>query len=114
MPRWINRAALVVRPAKPFLDWASGLDDEASEHSKILAKRVSIYLVAEDPNQEEETAPVERYFKKIFETELSAWSIEKSDWPKDRTLQTFLQWFDVAQESVVTDLETGPIKHDAA
>jgi len=53
MPRWINRAALVVRPAKPFIDWASSLDEEAPEHAKDLAKRISIYLVGEDPNYDE-------------------------------------------------------------
>lgn len=114
MPRWINRAAIVVRPARHYIEWASELDDEAPEHSKMLEKRVSIYLVAEDPDENEETAPLDHYYKKIFEAELAAWSIAKTDWPKDRTLQMFLQWFDVARESIVTDLESGPIEHERA
>lgn len=110
--RWINRAAIVVRPGRPYIEWASRLDDEAPEHAKELEKRVSIYLIGEDPSEEEETAPLEGYFKKILEAELAAWSIDKNDWPKERTLEMFLQWFDVARESVVTDLESGPITHE--
>ena len=45
MARWINRAALVVRPRKPYLDWAAAVDDEALEHAKSLEARMSIYLV---------------------------------------------------------------------
>ena len=114
MKRWINRAAIVVRPGRPYVEWASRLDDEAPEHAKLLEKRISIYLVGEDPDEKEETAPLERCFKKIFEAELAAWSIDRGDWPKKRTLELFLQWFDVARESVVTDLEAGPIRHEDA
>jgi hypothetical protein len=72
MAEWVNRAALIVRPRKPYLDWAAGLDDAAPKHAKGLEKRISIYLVGEDPEGKEETAPLKRYFKQIFETEL-AW-----------------------------------------
>ena len=91
MKRWLNRAAIVVRPARPYIEWASRLDDEAPEHAKDLEKRVSVYLVGEDPEEREETAPLDRYFKRIFEAELAAWSIDKRDWPKGRTLELFLQ-----------------------
>lgn len=33
--RWINRAAIVVRPGRPYIEWASRLDDEAPEHAKL-------------------------------------------------------------------------------
>ena len=112
MGKWINRAVLVIRPRKPYLDWAAGIDEEAPEHAKTLENKVSIYLVGEDPKGKQETAPLDGYFKKIFEEELAAWSIDKGDWPKGRTLELFLQWFDVARESVATDLEKGPIKHE--
>lgn len=114
MTRWINRAAFVIRPAKPFLEWAASLDDEAPEQSKDLEKRISIYLVAEDPEENEETAPLENYWRQIFEEQLAGWSQDEDEWPTSRTLTMFKEWFDVASESVVTDLESGPIKHEAA
>lgn len=51
----INRAAIAVRPRQPFLEWAAGLDDEAPEQVKDLAGQTSIYLVGEDPEEQEET-----------------------------------------------------------
>jgi hypothetical protein len=116
MKRWVNRAAVIVRPAKPYLDWASrldeGEDDDLPEQLKVLEKRVSVYLVAEDPNEEEESAPLANYFKTIFENELEAWWTDEADWPKNRTLELFLQWFNVERQSVVTDLESGPISRE--
>lgn len=114
MPRWINRAAVIVRPGRPYLDWASKLGEDAAEQVKDFEKRVSIYLVGEDPDENEETAPLKHYFKRIFEAELTAWWTDEADWPKERTLEMFLQWFDVERESVVTDLESRPIKHESA
>lgn len=114
MKRWINRAALVIRPAKPFLDWAAGLDEDAAEDVKDLANRVSVYLVAEDPNEEEETAPLKNYWRQIFEEQLAGWSQDESDWQEKRSLATFKQWFEVTGESIVVDLESGPIDHEDA
>lgn len=112
MARWINRAALVVRPAKPFLDWAAGLDEEAAEQGKDMAKRVSIYLVAEDPKERAETAPLENYWREIFEEQLAGWSQDEAEWPRGRSLEMFENWFEVIGESVIVDLEAGPIKRE--
>lgn len=114
MSRWINRAALIVRPKKPYLDWAAGTDAEASDHVKDFEKRVSIYLVAEDPRGQKETAPIKNYFEEIFEAELAAWWQDEEQWPKPRTLKIFREWFDVVGESVVTDLELDPIEVEDA
>lgn len=112
-PRWVNRAALVVRPAKPFLDWAASLDEEAPEQAKDLAKQISVYLVGEDPNEREETAPLENYWRHIFEEQLAGWSQDENDWPETLSLAMFKEWFEVTGESVVVDLVSGPIRHEA-
>ena len=114
MSRWINRAAIVVRPRQPYLDWAASLDDEAPAHVKGMEARVSIYLVAEDPAEKSETAPLENYCQEIFEAELAAWSQDEDQWPQSRTLAMLQEWFEVTGESVVSDLESGPIKHERA
>lgn len=114
MPRWINRTALVVRPGKPFLDWAAGLDDESPEQAQDLAKRASVYLVAEDPDEQEESASIENYWRGIFEEQLAGWSENEDEWPKNLSLEMFKQWFEVTAESVVVDLESGPIRHEDA
>lgn len=63
MIRCINRAAIVVRPRRPYLDRATSLGAEAPAHPRGLAERVSVHLVAEDPKGEEETAPLEDCFQ---------------------------------------------------
>ena len=110
MSRMINRAAVIVRPKKPFLDWAASTDEEAPEHVKDWKDHVSIYLVGEDPQGRQETAPLKRYFQAIFERELGGWYTDKRAWPKTRDLKTFREWFDVVGESVIIDLEGGPLK----
>lgn len=111
MARWINRAALVVRPRQPYLDWAASLDDEAPEHAKSLDGRMSIYLVGEDPTEREETAPLEGYFERIFEMELEGWCPDEDAWPaRPWSLAMFHEWFEAVGESIVTDLEAGPIR----
>lgn len=114
MKRWINRAALVVRPGKPFLDWAAGLDDEAPEQVQDLSNRVSVYLVDEDPDEREETAPLEKYWRGIFEEQLAGWSQAEDEWPKSLSLEMFKQWFEITGESIVVDLGRGPIKQEIA
>jgi hypothetical protein len=107
--RMINRAALVVMPKEPCLRWIASLDDEAPGQDVSLPHSVSIYLVPEDPKEEEETAPIEDFFEEIFENELAGWSSDEDDWPSVRDLKTFLDWFDVRGESVVIDLGKGRI-----
>lgn len=104
--RTLNRAALVVRPREPYLKWAASIDDEAAEAAIPLRARVSVYLVAEDPRGEEESAPLENYFEEIFEHELEAWYTDENRWPPVRDMVTFLEWFDVSRESIVLDLES--------
>lgn len=111
MARWINRAALIVRPRQPYLDWAASLDEEAPELSRELVKRVSVYLVGEDPKEQAETAPLENYFERIFEMEFEAWSQDEQQWPPTPwTLAMFHEWFEAVGESLIVDLESSPIK----
>ena len=68
------------------------------------------YLVPEDISSEEETPPLELFFRAIFENELEAWTEDKSEWPPNRDLARFCDWFDVARESVVVDLARGELE----
>ena len=45
-PRTINRAALIVRPKQPYVDWANSVDDEGPRAIlQELRTDPSIYLV---------------------------------------------------------------------
>ena len=111
--RTVNRSAFVVRPREPYLRWAAGIDDDPADAMETLRRHVSIYLVAEDPRGEAETAPLADYCEEIFEMELEAWSLDEGRWPETRDLVTFVQWFDVTGESIVVDLETTRLRAEA-
>ena len=108
--RVVNRAAIIVRPKEPYLRWAASLDEEAPDTVRGLRDKVSIYLVPEDPSEQEETPPVELFFEEIFELELEAWTEDEAEWPTVRDFGIFQEWFDVARESVVVDLGHGEIE----
>jgi len=75
--RTINRSALLVRPKEPYLDWARNVDDDPFDAAQSLRGKTSVYLVAQDPEEREESAALELYFQEIFESELEAWHTEK-------------------------------------
>jgi hypothetical protein len=47
----INRSALIVRPKKPYLDWAAGLDD--SGVSADIKGDETVYLIPEIDDEEQ-------------------------------------------------------------
>jgi hypothetical protein len=49
------------------------LDGDSTSLAESLRGRSSIYLVAQDPYGREESAPIEQYFDRIFQSELEAW-----------------------------------------
>jgi hypothetical protein len=108
--RTINRWALVVRFKEPYLRWAAGLDEKAPDDAASMKTAISVYLIPEDPNRDEDNPPLEEYYGQIFTQELEAWWTDEARWPAKRDLATFQEWFEVTAESIVTDLGTGPIR----
>jgi hypothetical protein len=50
------------------------------------------------------------FFDLIFE--LEGWYTDESAWPKDRSLATFLEWFDVEFSTMVVDLVDAPLQRE--
>ncbi|MGE0385814.1 MAG: hypothetical protein AB7Q97_13865 [Gammaproteobacteria bacterium] len=98
----LNRSVVIVRPAQPFLVWASGLDD--SGLTPDPRGEQTIYLVPSYGDDEEAWEILEGIFPMIFENELFGWHTEESAWPQGRTFAMFRQWFDIELHSVVEDL----------
>jgi len=104
----LNRAGFIIRPKEPYIEWAARTEGDSSL-AEGLRNRAAVYLVPEDPTGREETPPLDDYFEEIFEYELEAWDTDDSKWPAARTLEMFLQWFEVSGQSIVVDLGEGPI-----
>lgn len=106
----LNRSAIVVRPREPFLRWATAALAEDPEGAAELRNAVSIYLVPQDPNEEQESAPLEGFFAEIFANELESWCSDSELWPAKRDFASFREWFEVTAESIVHDLAPGRIQ----
>ncbi|MCC6140644.1 MAG: hypothetical protein IT389_08515 [Nitrospira sp.] len=64
----LNRAASIVRPKQPFLDWAAGLDDFGLVPD--AESEQTVYLVPEFESDEEGLRILQRIYAEIFEREL--------------------------------------------
>jgi hypothetical protein len=106
----LNRCALIVRPKKPFLDWAAQLDD-----SGILpdpSGEQTVYLIPEYESDEQAQSILKRIYKEVFERQLDGWHTDQSAWPARRGLKTFYEWFTVELHSVIEDLCAHPLIDD--
>jgi hypothetical protein len=104
----INRAAIVVRPKTPFFDWTRSLEGGSPKTTETWT---SIYLV--DAGEDEKpTRILRRCCASIFEEQLEGWHRDMGDWPKQRTIAMFQQWFDAEVVALVFDLSAGTIEHD--
>ena len=103
--RTINRSAIVVKPARPFLDWLHQVDATSRELVlEDLRREPAIYLL---PEREDEDAARECLMdvcSEIFEEQLESWYRVRSTWPARRNFDTFRKWFEFSAHSVVVDL----------
>jgi len=100
-----NRAAIIVRPKTPFVEWVRNADDE-SKHitAENIGMEPNIYMIYDYDMDGEKDQLVAENFKEIFEEELNGWITDESMWPKNRNLETFLEWFHVDFHTMVFDL----------
>jgi hypothetical protein len=109
----INRSALVVVPAAPFLDWLRRVDPTSADLSlDDLRREATVYLVPEYDTVEEAQEHLRKCCGEIFEEELDGWYRVPSAWPVDRSFDTFVHWFEYAFHSVIFDVCAGPLNHD--
>jgi hypothetical protein len=98
----LNRAVLIVRPEKPFFDWAAQLDD--SGMLPDVDGEQTAYLVPEFEDGADAERVMRLVFAEVFERELFGWHTDESAWPPQRTLAMFRKWFRIELHSVVEDL----------
>jgi hypothetical protein len=56
---------------------------------------------------------LKRVCRRIFENELSGWTVDEAAWPKRRGFTTFQEWFEVEAHSMVFELGDGFIEVEA-
>lgn len=101
----INRAALIVIPKQPYLDWANTLDDEGPKLDiNASYYEYPIYLIDDVEDDQAAVKAIQRHYTHIFENELMAWHRDEKAWPQQRDWRTFKKWFEVQVSSMVFDL----------
>lgn len=107
----INRCAVVVRAKRPFLEWLKNLPDpiDSKKNLSDINREPHVYLLPEYEINDEKALLLAYFYDTIFETELGGWWTNMDDWPRNRTLAMFKDWFSVEFHTIVEDLLDAPL-----
>ncbi len=104
--RVINRTAVSIVGADPYVEWTKRTDADFNKNTLTVA-RSQLYgtavLLPEFELEEDVREWVEENAIWLFEFQLSAWTDDESQWPPERDLKLFREWFRVDIHSVVVD-----------
>ena len=110
-PRTINRAALIVRPKQPYVDWANSVDNDGPRAIlQELRTDPSIYLVETIALLEDFDVLIDDTWEWIFREQLDGWMRDPNLWPEGLTRERFLQWFDCEVSTMIWDMLKSKIK----
>jgi hypothetical protein len=102
---FLLRFAITITRQQPYIDWANSLDEDGPVLTAELADdRRTIYLVPESDDRPSLESLLDECWEQIFEEELAAWMVHDEDWPKPRTREMFVTWFDAELTDSVFDL----------
>jgi len=121
--RLINRTAVTIVGAPPYIDWTrsrdaafkrSGADASAGQMVSVSVARAKTYgsafLLPEFEIEEDLQEWIEDNYAWIFEFQLAAWTEDESVWPEERDLKMFRAWFRIDVHSAVVDVADDEIE----
>ncbi len=104
-PRTINRAALIVRPKQPYVDWANSVDNDSPRAIlQELRTDPSSYLVETIDLLEDFDLLIDDTWEWIFREQLNGWMRDPDLWPEGLTREMFLEWFDCELSTMIRDV----------
>ena len=108
--RQINRAAILVRPKEPFINWLRSVahyedlpDGEFEDFVQFVSRRMGPYLISKEDTEQAGDRVVKRYFEQIFKNELTKVYWERHNWPDVTSYDVFREWFSVTTVDRVLD-----------
>jgi hypothetical protein len=109
--RQLKRTAIIVKPKAPYIEWANSLEEGGVKLGEDFEPEHTIYLIEDMTGyQIDIEAMIAPHYEFIFEEELNSWHRLERDWPAERDLATFMEWFEVEYHSIILDLCPGRIK----
>jgi len=104
----IERVAALLKPSLVMLDWINeSSDDEDAVSLEEVHADATVILLPIFEDEEETEDYLNQIYQAIFEDELASWDEDETTWPEDRSLEVFLEWFDIELHSVVKDAGIG-------
>jgi hypothetical protein len=104
--RVVNRVAISVTGAQPFIDWTRQHDADVDKDQLTVVRAKPygmVFLLPEFELEEDVIEWVEDNASWLFEFQLAAWTETEANWPVKRDLPTFREWFRVDIHSTVVD-----------
>lgn len=111
----LNRFALIVRPAGPYIEWAAKAfgESEANIRRELGDIEPSVYLLPEsDAADLDHPSLLKAHWRAIFKEELEGWCTDEKTWPKNRSEALFQAWFKLDLCTLVYDLGKKPLIHE--
>ena len=105
--RMINRTAVTIVGARPYIDWTLRNDADVNTGTLTVARAKTFgtaYLLPELELEEDLQEWVEENVTWLFEFQLAAWTEDEALWPQVRDLKTFREWFRIDIHSAVVDV----------
>jgi len=100
----IERVAAILKPSETMLEW---INAQAEENEQVTLEDIqtdcTVILLPTFEEEEDAEDYLNEIYDELFVNELAAWNDDESAWPEDRSLDTFLEWFDIEFHSVVYD-----------
>ncbi len=110
-PRFtLNRTVILMGPRQPFLDWLNDVDpDEQALTLDDLREDNEVFLIPQFSDDIDSTKWVEARWSSLFEHMLMGWIEDEEQWPQNRNLDMFRNWFDIEIHTMAWDLSDDPL-----
>ena len=111
--RVVNRTAVTIIGAQPYIDWMRATDADFNKGAITVqpAKAYgAAFLLPEFELEESLQEWVEENATWLFEFQLAAWTDNEASWPAARDLKAFRAWFRIDVHSVVVDVADDDIE----
>ena len=74
----VNRSMIIVKPKKPFLDWANGVDGDHNDFTqKEMEDDCAVFLIQDFEEDQEKEKILKRHYTELFEAELGGWCTDE-------------------------------------
>ncbi len=106
----INRAAVIIKPKQPFVDWLNSVFSDDNYTLEQLRRDNLSFLIPIFDDPDDTIKYLKKAFHEIFDWELYGWCVDRETWPENRNWKMFNEWFEIEINSEVFDLVGLPIE----